>query len=126
MSGYVPAILFFTLFIGAAIFIIIASSRQRRLWAKRPAVLRDFASRRGYQFVEKPGEPGDLAPLRPFKKRDNIKKVELPAAVRGRTLDNQFTLFDVYTQTVSHGSRATYYDDYETFITFKSAGRVFP
>lgn len=127
MSGYVPAIIFFTLFIGAAIFIIIASSAQRRQWAKRPAVLRDFASRRGYQFVENPGEPGDLAPLRPYAKRDNIRKVELPAAVRGRTLDNQFTLFDVYTQTVSHaGSRSTYYDSYETFITFKSPGRVFP
>lgn len=50
----------------------------------------------------------------------------MPAAVRGRTLDNQFTLFDVYTQTVSHGSRATSYDSYETFITFQSPGRVFP
>src|SRR4029078_7052080 len=91
------------------------------------SVLRDFASRRGYQFVEKPGEPGDLAPLRPFAVRNNIRKVELPAAVRGRTLDNQFTLFDVYTQTVSHaGSRTTYSDSYETFITFKSPGRIFP
>jgi len=66
---YLPGILFFTLFFGAIAFMVIALGRQRKLWRARPAILRALAARRGYQFVENPGQPSDLAPIRPTKKR---------------------------------------------------------
>ena len=90
-------------------------------------MLRALASRRGFQFVENPGKPADLVPLRPIERQGNVRTVELPAAVRGRTLDSQLVLFDLYTQRVSgSGNSKTYWDGYETFITFKSADRQWP
>ena len=127
MSTAGAAILFFTLFFGVLIFMIVATGRQRKIWKKRPAVLRAFASRRGFQFVENPGKPADLLPLRPVERKGNVRAVELPSAVRGRTLDSQFVLFDLYTEAVSGtGSHRTNWQTYETFVTFTSSDRDWP
>src|SRR6476659_1856404 len=116
-----PVIIFVVLFVAAAVFIGIASGKERRAWLQRPEVLRRLASRRGFQFVENPGKPADLLPLRPVERKGNLLTVELPAAVRGRTLDTQFTLLDLYTETVSTlGSHKTHWRSYETFISFAS------
>lgn len=127
MSTTAGVILFFALFVGAAIFMVVATGRQRKIWEKRPAVLRALASRRGFQFVENPGAPADLIPLRPVERKGNVRKVELPAAVRGRTLDTQFVLCDLFTEAVSGlGSHKTVWQTYETFVTFTSTSIRWP
>jgi hypothetical protein len=124
MPDYVGVIAFLALFFGVGAFIVIARGNQRKLWARRPELLRSLAGRRGFQFVEKPGKPSELAPIRPTETQGNVTRLELPAAVRGRVLDSQFTMFDIYTETVSRaGSRTTHVDSYETFITIKSDSR---
>ncbi|MGZ7081275.1 MAG: hypothetical protein ACXVJT_17810 [Thermoanaerobaculia bacterium] len=117
---YLPGILFFTLFIGAIVFVVIAIGRQRRLWRARPAILRALASRRGYQFVENPGQPSELAPIRPLEKEGNVEKLELPAAVKGRTVDATFTLFDMYTETRWRTSGNVSGTRYNTLVTYKT------
>src|SRR5712691_3154018 len=127
MPNYVPVILFFTLFFGVAAFIFIATGRQRKLWRARPSVLRALAARRGYQFVENPGKPAGLTPIRPVEKGGEVTQLELPAAVRDRTLDSQLTLFDIYTETRHRAaSRTSHEQKYETFLTIKSGERRWP
>jgi hypothetical protein len=114
VSTTAGVILCFTLFFGVAIFMLVATGRQRRIWRDRPAVLRALASRRGFQFVENPGKPADLIPLRPVERKGDVRKVELPAAVRGRTLDTQFVLCDLFTEAVSGlGSHKTFWQTYD-------------
>jgi hypothetical protein len=120
-------ILFFTLFFGVAVFMFVASGRQRKIWKSRPGVLKSLASRRGFQFVENPGKPADVIPLRPVERKGNVRTVELPAAVRGRTLDTQLTLCDLFVEAVSGvGSHKTFWQTYETFVTFTSTGIRWP
>jgi hypothetical protein len=127
MSTTAGTILFSSLFFGVAIFIFVATGRQRKIWKNRPAILRSLASRRGFQFVENPGKPADLIPLRPVERKGNVRTVELPAAVRGRTLDTQFVLCDLFTEALSGlGSHKTVWQTYETFVTFTSSGIRWP
>ncbi len=121
-----PAILFGAVFVAGVVWIIAAGRRQRKIVDDRPAVLRAFASRRGFQFIEKPGQPDDLTTLRPW--HDSVMTgVEVPAAVRGRTLDSQLTLFDIFsTVETKQGSRRSFTPKYETLLTFKSAALRWP
>ena len=51
-----------------------------------------------------------------------MRKVELPAAVRGRTLDTQLVLCDLFIEALSGlGSHKTVWQTYETFVIFKPA-----
>jgi len=114
-------------FVAIAAFIFIASGRERRRWRARPAILRALATRRGCQFVENPGKPSDLVPIRQLDRKDNLEQLELPAAVRGRTLDGEFTLFDVFTERKSGiGTNASDQMTYETFITLSSGDQKWP
>ncbi|MGH9419738.1 MAG: hypothetical protein ACRD3J_07190 [Thermoanaerobaculia bacterium] len=127
MPGYIGVILFFTLFIGVAAFIVIASRREVKRWHARPGILRALAMRRGYRVIENPGKPSDLIPIRPLENAANLKTLELPVAVSGRTPDGDLTLFDVYTEKKSgSGNHVSYIRDYETFITIKSQEQVWP
>src|SRR5581483_2727063 len=117
---------FFAVFFGAGAFIFIASGRQRKRWRARPAILRALAARRGYSVVDNPGKPSELVPIRPLEQRANLRQMELPVAVHGRTIDGDFTLFDVFTRVEDKiPGRHTWDDSYETFITIKS-GRDWP
>ena len=88
--------------------------------------MKSLASRRGFQFVENPGKPADVIPLRPVERKGNVRTVELPAAVRGRTLDTQLTLCDLFVEAVSGvGSHKTFWQT-ETFVTFTSTGIRWP
>ena len=59
-----------------------------------------------------------------------MTKVELPAALKGRTVDANFTLFDVYTETrtlaAGYSTRYTTLVTYETLITIKAAAQRWP
>ena len=124
--SYLGLIVFLAVFLGIAALVITAVARQRKRWRVRPAVLRSLATRRGYRFVEKPGKPSELTPIRPLDKAPDLSTLELPAAVVGRTLDADFTLFDVYTRLIRHGSNSSYQDSFATFITVKSDGKPWP
>ena len=124
MPPWAGFLLFVALFFGAGILIVIAAGRQRRRWRSRPDVLRALAARRGYRFDEKPDKPSNLTPIRPLDKTENLVAMELPAAVRGRSLDCDFMLFDVFTEKkTGSGSSTRYNRHYETFITIKSDGQ---
>ncbi|HEY6844520.1 MAG TPA: hypothetical protein VI391_10145 [Thermoanaerobaculia bacterium] len=116
---------FFAVFIGAGALIFIASARQQKRWRARPAILRALAQRRGYSVVEQPGKPSELVPIRPLDHGADLKKMELPIALRGRTVDANLTLFDVFTRSDHHGSRGGYTERFQTFITIKS-GQQWP
>ncbi|HJT16278.1 MAG TPA: hypothetical protein VJ853_02775 [Thermoanaerobaculia bacterium] len=123
LSGVVA---FFAVFIAVVAFIFIAGARQQKRWRARPAILRAFAQRRGYSVVEKPGKPSELVPIRPLEQGPNVEAIELPLAVRGRTLDADFTLFDVYKETNDHAAgHASHHESFETFLTINS-GRSWP
>src|SRR6266513_2415876 len=120
-------IAFITLFVGAGVLIIVAGSKQQKRWLARPSILCAFASRRGFRVVENPGKPSDLVPIRPLEKKTDLTAMELPVAVYGRTLDSDFTLFDVYTEQRSGFSRNQgHIKNYETFITIKTDGQQWP
>ena len=107
--------------------VLIAVRRQWKRWRARPAILRALATRRGYRFQEKPGKPSELTPIRPLDKSPDLRTLELPAAVSGRTLDADFTLFDVYTRVErGRGSHRSYHESFETFMTIKSGGKTWP
>jgi len=115
-------------FFGVAALIVLLTARQRNIWKRRPAALRALASRRGFQFVENPGAPDDLLPLRPIERKGTIRSVELPAAVRGRTLDTQLTLLDLFTMVESGPGRShrDLLPHYDTFISFQSPAIRWP
>jgi len=115
-------IAFLTVLFGGGAFIFIASARQQRRWRARPAILRALAQRRSYSVIDNPGKPSELVPIRPLEKGPNVETIELPVAVRGHTLDADFTLFDVYRQINEHiaGGRNSHPETFETFITIKS------
>lgn len=127
MSAYVGVILFLALFIGGAAFVVIASGRELKRWRARPEMLRALAQRRGYRVIENPGEPSELVPIRPLENAANLRALELPLAIVGRTPDEDLTLFDVYTEKKSgSGNHVSYIRDYETFITIKSGEQGWP
>jgi hypothetical protein len=118
---------FFAVFFGAAVLIIVASRKERKVWAARPAILRAMAARRGYRVVENPGKPSEIVPIRPLDKAPDLNALELPVAVSGRTLDGDFTLFDVYHETQpKYSKNRGRLRSYETFITIKSDGKQWP
>jgi len=120
-------IAFVVLFAAFAVFIFIASGGEQKRWRARPAILRALATRRGGRFVENPGKPSDLVPIRQLDRRDNVTNIELAAAVSGRTLDGDYTLFDVFTERrTGFGRNATYQKTYETFITLRSGEEKWP
>jgi hypothetical protein len=124
MSGTVGLTIFISLFVVAIAAVVISGRREYNRWRARPGILRALASRRGYRFVENPGKPSELVPIRPLETAANLVKMELPAAVNGRTLDGDFTLFDVFTEERSGGAgRVTYIRNYETFITIRSGAK---
>lgn len=127
MPAYVGVILFLVLFCAGVAFVVIASGRELKRWRARPAMLRTLAMRRGYQVIENPGKPSVLVPIRPLENAANLKALELPVAVTGRTPDGDLTLFDVYTEKKSgSGNHVSYIRDYETFITIKSREQIWP
>jgi hypothetical protein len=118
---------FIALFVGVAVLVFVAANAQQKRWLARPAILRAFASRRGFRVVENPGKPSDLVPIRPLEKAPHLTAMQLPVAVNGRTLDSDFTLFDVYTEKRSgFGNNRSYIKSYETFITIKADGQQWP
>ena len=119
-------IIFVAVFLGVAALVVTAVVRQQRRWRVRPAILRALATRRGYGFIEKPGKPSELMPIRPLEKSPYLQKVELPAAVSGRTVNADFMLFDVFTQHVPKHTHDSYEDTYATFMTIKSGDKPWP
>ena len=117
-------VVFIALFVGAAVLLFATGNAQQKRWLSRPGILRAFAGRRGFRVVENPGKPSDLVPIRPLEKAPNLTAMELPVAVSGRTVDCDFTLFDVYTEQRS-GNRS-HLKNYETFITIKTDGQEWP
>jgi hypothetical protein len=120
-------IAFIALFVGVFVLIVVAGNKQQKRWLARPSILRAFASRRGFRVVENPGKPSDLVPIRPLEKAKHLTAMELPVAVNGRTLDGDFTLFDVYTEQQSGvGRNRGHIKSYETFITIKTDSQRWP
>ena len=77
--------------------------------------------------MENPGKPSDLVPIRPLDKATHLTAMELSVEVNGRTLDGDFTLFDVYTeQRLGFGRNRGHIKKYETFITIKTDGQQWP
>lgn len=114
-------------FIGVVVLLFASGTNQQKRWLARPAILRAFAGRRGFRVVENPGKPSDLVPIRPLEKAPKLTAMELPVAVNGRTLDGDFTLFDVYTEERSGtGKNRGHVKSYQTFITIKSDGQQWP
>lgn len=115
------------LFIGVVVLLFASGTKQQKQWLARPAILRAFASRRGFRIVENPGKPSELVPIRPLEKAPHLTAMELPVAVNGRTLDSDFTLFDVYTEEQrSTGKNRGHVKSYQTFITIRSDGQQWP
>jgi|SRR5581483_7383171 len=120
-------VVFVVLFVGVAALVIVASRKERKIWSARPAILRALAARRGYRVVENPGKPSEIVPIRPLDRAPDLRKLELPVAVAGRTLDADFTLFDVYHERQpKYSKNRSTFRSYETFITIKSDGKQWP
>ena len=125
--SYLGLIVFIAVFLGIAALVITAVMRQWKRWRERPAILRSLATRRGYRFIDKPGNPSELMPIRPLEKSTYLQRVELPAAVSGRTPDADFLLFDVFTRHTPRGrSHDSYEDTFATFMTIKSGDKPWP
>jgi hypothetical protein len=126
----IVGVLFFAVFFGLIAVAVVSTGKKRKMWSARPAVLRALAARRGYQFVENPGKPSELTPIRPADKETSTDKFELPSAVKGRTLDGTFTMFDLYRETRTRTPGSTVHWNtlirYETFITIRNETKRWP